>query len=105
MTTATATINTMISIPIEKAVQPNIFPIFISILCPTKRVFPNVASLGSNQMFIEINHFTPFRSTFMLNGNESPTAADGDGIIASYYSIYYHRPTIQVKFGQDYLDP
>ena len=56
-------------------------------------------------MFIEISHFTPFRSTFMLNGRESPTTADGDGIIESYYSIYYHRPTIQVKFEQDYLDP
>ena len=56
-------------------------------------------------MFIEISHFTQFRSTFMLNGRESPTAADGDGIIARFYSIYYHRPKIQVKFEQDYLDP
>ena len=52
-------------------------------------------------MLIEISHFTQFQSTFTFRGHESPNEADEDGIIGSFYSIYYHRPRFQVKFAQD----
>ena len=47
-------------------------------------------------MLIEISHFTQFQSTITFRGHKSSNAADVDGIIGSYYSIYYHRPTFQV---------